>query len=115
MTEISEKWYKKAWRPTCAFVYLTIVIFDFIIMPSIIEMNNNKETNIIAVELALRFENPSAQVQALAIFTQRREWKPLSLGGSGMLHLAFGAILTGAAVTRGLEKRAHADNGTFMT
>jgi hypothetical protein len=33
-----------------------------------------------------------------------RTWTPLTLQGGGLFHLSFGAILTGAAYTRGLEK-----------
>lgn len=109
-----EKWYKKAWRPALAFVYAGIVIFDFIIMPTIIELTNKTITNEQAVVLALKFTDPIIQVQSLQSFTAKRTWNPLTLLGGGMFHLSFGVLLTGAAITRGLEKKQHAINGIII-
>ncbi len=36
----------------------------------------------------------------------QRQWNPLTLLGAGMFHLAFGALLTGGAVTRGFAKKS---------
>lgn len=109
-----EPWYKKMWRPMLAGTYIVIVIFDFMIMPVVIEKFNEKESNSVAVELALKFTDPAAQVQALKIFAEKRTWSPLTIMGGGLFHLAMGALLTGAAVTRGLEKKQHAANGRFL-
>lgn len=110
----TEPWYKKVWRPMLATIYAAIVVFDFMIMPFMIEQFNEKENNRVAVELALKFKEPSVQIQALKAFSEKRSWSPLTLLGGGMLHVAFGALLTGAAVTRGLEKKEHASKGRFM-
>lgn len=36
----------------------------------------------------------------------QRQWNPLTLLGAGMFHLAFGALLTGGAITRGFAKKS---------
>lgn len=110
----AEPWYKKMWRPMLAITYIIIVIFDFMIMPIVIENFNERGSDAQAVELALKFSEPSAQIQALKTFAEKRSWSPLTLMGAGMFHVAFGALLTGAAVTRGMEKKQHASNGKFL-
>ena len=110
----TEPWYKKVWRPMLAVVYALIVVFDFVVMPIIVEQNNQRTTDDKAVELALKFTESSSQIQALKTFAETRKWEPLTLMGGGMFHIAFGALLTGAAVTRGLEKKEHANKGAFM-
>jgi hypothetical protein len=49
-----------------------------------------------------------------------KQWDPLTLRGAGLFHLAFGALLTGGAVTRGNAKKSEVDgyyrnmgNGNF--
>lgn len=105
---------KKYWRPMAAVVYLLICIFDFVIMPSIVEASNTKASNQQAVELALKFAEPAAQIQALQAFTEKRAWNPLTLLGGGLFHISFGAIIGVSAWTRGMEKKQHAANGIFM-
>ena len=63
-----------------AFVYMAIVIFDFIIGPifwSLIQMSNG------IVEV---------------------QWAPLTLNAGGVFHAAMGAVLGICAFTRGNEK-----------
>lgn len=76
----NETWMAKNWRPSAAFVYLLICLFDFIIGPIL--------WSILQVTLK----------QPLTM------WQPLTLQGGGMLHLSMGAILGVAAWTRGKEK-----------
>jgi len=108
---IIEPWYKKIWRPVLAFTYITICLFDFMIMPAMMESFNERENNQQAVELALKFTDTAVQIKALEAFTEKRSWIPLTLGGGGFFHIAFGALLTGAAVTRGLSNRESIQNG----
>lgn len=98
-----EEWYQKVWRPCLAFVYIAVVLFDFIIMPVYVEYHNR------GVDLSkiqdLDKLSPVSQVEAIKqINLGERAWEPLTLGAGGLFHIAMGAILTGAAVTRGLEK-----------
>ncbi len=102
-TLIHDKWYQKWWRPCVAFVYLGILILDFAVMPIIYELDRPDPA--VAVTLALQFENPGAQVQALQTLQAQRNWAPITILGGGLFHIAMGAILAGSAITRGMEKR----------
>ena len=102
-TLIKDKWYQKWWRPCVAFVYLFILILDFAVMPILYELDRPDPAS--AVTLALQFENPGAQVQALQTLQAQRNWSPITILGGGLFHVAMGAILAGSAITRGMEKR----------
>jgi len=106
-----EQWWKEAWRPAAAAVYLIICLLDFGVMPLIYEWINYSMSNQSLVDLALKFTNPTAQIEALHTLKLSRVWVPLTLQGNGMFHVAFGAILGVAAFTRGQEKVAWASVG----
>lgn len=76
----NELWIVKFWRPTIAWVYIIINIFDFIIAP------------LINFHFFGKFGGSYTQ------------WNPLTLMGAGTFHLAFGAILGVTAWSRGKEK-----------
>jgi hypothetical protein len=96
-------WLTEAWRPVAAYVYLTICVVDFIIMPIYFEWSNAQLHSDKIVDLALKFDG-AAQVQALNLLRAERSWMPLTLQQSGLLHIAFGAILGAAAWTHGQER-----------
>lgn len=105
-----EQWYQRVWRPSAAATYLIICIFDFIVMPIIVEYHTS-DVNYEAFDKIYKLESSDAQVAAInRLDLGGREWKPLTLQGGSTFHLAFGALLTGAAVTRGLEKRSKIEN-----
>lgn len=96
--ETSDHPLQKYWRPAAAIVYLVICLFDFIIAPAWVGMT---EESLVDRINAIKHLDPNVQM----IFAAKEsKWEPLTLMGNGMFHLAFGAILTGAAVTRGFEK-----------
>jgi hypothetical protein len=75
-----DNWIRTHWRPMMAFVYMAIVIFDFIIGPilwSIIQIYGGS--------VAL-------------------QWSPLTLISGGVFHAAMGAVLGISAFSRGQEK-----------
>lgn len=74
------------------------------LMPMYYEVMNSKVQTSQFVELALRFPDGAAQIEALKAIRQTRTWEPLTLAASGLFHLAFGAILGVTAWTRGQEK-----------
>jgi hypothetical protein len=76
----NQPWFSKYWRPSAAWAYLTICIFDFVIFPM---MWN------------------ATQVFTKATVTQ---WLPMTLQGAGMIHLAFGAILGVSAYGKTKER-----------
>ncbi len=86
-----ENWIRSHWRPMMAFVYMAVVIFDFIIGPifwSIVQIYGGS--------IAL-------------------QWSPLTLISGGVFHAAMGAVLGISAFSRGREKvetlKAHYQNG----
>lgn len=79
-----EDWIRSHWRPMMAFVYMAIVIFDFIVGPifwSLIQLYGGLIGGSVAIQ-----------------------WIPLTLNGGGIFHAAMGAILGISAFTRGKEK-----------
>jgi hypothetical protein len=75
-----ENWIRTHWRPMMAFVYMAVIIFDFIVGPvfwSIVQIYGGS--------VAL-------------------QWTPLTLGGGGIFHAAMGAVLGISAFSRGQEK-----------
>lgn len=105
-----EAGFKKYWRPIAAYVYLGICIFDFAGMPAYMEWQN-REVNTAAFA-EIRTLEPQVQMKALeTLDLGRAEWKPLTLEGGALFHLAFGAILGVAAWTRGAEKTAAINQG----
>jgi hypothetical protein len=86
-----ENWIRTHWRPMMAFVYMAVVIFDFIVGPifwSIIQIYGG----------------------SVAI-----QWTPLTLISGGVFHAAMGAVLGISAFSRGREKietlKANYNNG----
>ena len=99
-----EHWYRWCWRPTAAIVFLTVVVFDFIIMPTFINLTsagNNYQ------EVFNQLNNLDKEVQVelvKRIDIEKREWEPLTLQAGGVFYACFGAILGVSAWTRGQEK-----------
>lgn len=105
-----ENRFKKYWRPIAAYVYLGICIFDFAGMPLFMEMKNQEVNTQAFAEI--RTLEPNVQIKALEqLDLGRAEWKPLTLQGGALFHLAFGAILGVSAWTRGNEKTAAINQG----
>jgi len=75
-----EDWIRSHWRPMMAFVYMAVVIFDFIVGPvfwSVIQLYGGSVS---------------------------MQWSPLTLVGGGVFHAAMGTILGLSAWSRGKEK-----------
>ena len=101
-----EMWYHRIWLPLCSFTYVGICIFDFVIMPISTGVHNFIIENRIITELR---ENPTGQTSFADAYeksTQLKQWVPLTLGGGGLFHLSFGALLAAGATTRGLAKKS---------
>lgn len=101
----SSKWYQQVWLPFAAATYILICIFDFMIMPIYVTAHNSRIENAVfknleGKDLVAFADMISKNNQAL------RQWNPLTLMGAGMFHLAFGALLTGGAITRGLGRKS---------
>ncbi|MCS7317759.1 MAG: hypothetical protein NZZ41_05565 [Candidatus Dojkabacteria bacterium] len=111
LLKLSE-WLREYWRSLCALVYILICLFDFMIMPIVYTSIYNK---IDTKELLLNISQLDTQAQVVAVTSiipsMSREWKPLTLQESGLFHISFGAILTGAALMGGLVRNNLAKNG----
>lgn len=75
-------WMRETWRPYMAYVYAAICIADFVVFPIFWTV-----------------------IQALYSGTVEVQWKPITLEGAGLIHLAFGSILGVAAWSRNIEKK----------
>lgn len=105
-----EPWLDRHWRHVSAVVYLTICLFDFVIMPSIV-YSGQKETKYMIVEI-LKDSEDKKFVLDLLDRTTNKHWEPLTLINGGLFHLSFGAILTGAVLMRGQERQKTIQNGS---
>lgn len=96
---------RKRWKLSCAIVYLAICIFDFMVMPTVYT-NYNRDFDYSQVFAQVQqLSSEKAQVALIGkIDYSVQNWEPLTLVGGGLFHLAFGAILTGAAVKESREK-----------
>lgn len=75
-------WMSSKWRPAMGWMYMAVCIFDFIIFP-------------------IMWTIIQAYDQQGVVTT---EWNPLTLKGSGLFHVAMGAVLGVTAWSRGQEK-----------
>lgn len=65
----TESWFKTRWRPAMAWLYMALIIYDFIAMPII---------------------------WPIALFLLKVPfvaWSPLTLQSGGLVHVCFGAVL----------------------
>jgi hypothetical protein len=81
----NEDWLNSKWRPAMGWMYMTVCITDFIIFP------------ILWAFFQVYVEHQQVEI-----------WKPLTLEGAGLFHMAMGAVLGITAYSRGREKIAGA-------
>jgi len=93
-------WYwcgeRRGWQVLAGFTYLSICLFDFVIVPSWIGIHRVDVLAAINVGQFAEIE-PSIQLRIIDSLTYQHE--PLTLRGGGVFHLAFGALLTGSAIS----------------
>ena len=82
-----EDWMARRWRPMMGWMYMVVCMFDFVIAP------------VLWAFLQAKLGQPVTQ------------WKPLTLEGAGLFHMAMGAVLGVAAYGRTQEKLGGANNG----
>jgi hypothetical protein len=107
---ITESWFIKYWRPAAAWVYLSICVFDFVIMP-VYHLNSQGSLDRVW-ELSMRLR-PEDQLSAVVQLTKKTTWEPITLHENAMFHLSFGAILGVAAWTRGKVQEAQVKNNPY--
>jgi hypothetical protein len=92
----------EGWKSILAIVYAAICLFDFIISPIMWNMNRQEAllmANAIAINGGIHSDIAADMLKAVY-----REHTPYTLKGAGMFHLAFGALLTGSAISKFREK-----------
>lgn len=78
--ETEEHWIRSYWRPAIGWLYALMCLFDFILAPVMLV------------------------IFAKVTGTPLVMWKPLTLEGGGLVHLALGSIVTATSWQRGNEK-----------
>jgi hypothetical protein len=78
---VEQDWLRTKWRPLMAYVYMSVVLFDFIFGPIFWSV-----------------------AQVLGAGTVAVQWTPLTLGSGGVFHAAMGAVIGITAHSRGQEK-----------
>jgi hypothetical protein len=86
---MEETWIQNRWRPAMGWVYMAIVVFDFMIAPIF--------WPILQVYL---LENPDITNETSLL----EQWEPITLSHSGLFHVSMGGILGVTAWSRGQEK-----------
>jgi energy-converting hydrogenase Eha subunit H len=103
-------WMMTHWKPASAFVYTLINLCDFVIFPSYVGM-----TRVDMITLVDQIRDLDVSVQIQLIQAATNGYSPFTLRGSGLFHLAFGALLTGAAITNGTSGVSYGKNGAEYT
>lgn len=88
-------WVVANWRGISALVYLIICVFDFIVYPSYIGL-----FRVPHLEFMANLAGLDPEVQREFIRLTYTQFTPYTLQGSGLFHISYGAILTGAAITK---------------
>ena len=109
MDAAKEKWFVKYWRPAAAWIYLSICVFDFVIMPVYHLRSQGTLDHVWELSMRLR---PEDQLQAVVQLTKRSTWEPITLQEGALFHLSMGAILGVAAWTRGRVQEARVRKGS---
>lgn len=103
-------WMMTHWKPASALIYTLICFCDFVIFPSYVGMTR---VDIITLVDQIRDLDVSVQIQLIQAATNG--YSPFTLRGSGLFHLAFGALLTGAAITNGTSGVSYGKHGAEYT
>ena len=88
---------EEGWKSLMAIIYAIICIFDFIIVPSFMGMVQKSQADTLDLTQLVTLD-PAVQIQLLKSLVVQHE--PFTLRGAGMFHLAFGALLTGSAISK---------------
>lgn len=90
-----KNWMANRWKAGLAFWYGIICVADFVAFPAWIGLNR-----IDMLVLLDAIKDLDVDLQREIIATAFRPHIPYTLQNSGLIHIAFGALLTGAAVTK---------------
>lgn len=91
-------WMASHWKAGLAFTYSLIVVFDFIVVPTWLGWHRPSMS-----ELLIQMQTFTPDMQLRIMETAYRAHIPYTLQNSGLVHIAFGALLTGSALVRGTK------------
>lgn len=98
---------EEGWKAMMALIYAIICIFDFIIVPIWIG-STRRDIDIISPG----FTSLDVSIQLQFVKSVWAQHEPFTLMGGGMFHIAFGALLTGSAVTKKAESKTTTDTSS---
>lgn len=85
------------WQRLAAYTYITICIFDFMIVPMWFGIVRASINPLELLKQVSAFElDASTQLAIVQAYTFQH--MPFTLQGGGLFHLAFGALLTGTTI-----------------
>ena len=85
---------REGWKVVAGVIYFLICLFDFIVMPIWVNASRPLLSDVIP---AIPESAPElVKLELVRLLTETHE--PLTMTGGGLLHLAFGALLTGAVI-----------------
>lgn len=87
---------RNGWQTLAGITYLGICVFDFVIVPAWIGLNRADLQEVLTVTSQAVTDSA---VQVMLIENLTKQHTPFTLQGGGLFHLAFGALLTGSAIT----------------
>jgi hypothetical protein len=94
-------WMMVNWKPMYALIYSIVCLADFVVFPAWVGIHRVNYFELL--EAVSKFD---PKVQAELIHVAMKSWEPFTLKGTGLFHLASGALLTGAAITKGPDSNA---------
>ena len=86
---------EEGWKALAGLTYLSICIFDFVIVPSWIGITRQ---DVLAGFEMMKLSGLDIGIQMELIKSLTYQHDPFTLKGGGLFHLAFGALLTGSAL-----------------
>lgn len=104
---------ERLWKQLTAYIYATICLFDFMIMPAFVAATNKSFLTSIVAEI-----KPDDRKYALDIIDRvnLHSWEPVTLYNGGMIfHISFATILTGAGLSNKLSLSTGASGVTVTS
>ncbi len=96
----------KTWKIICMIVYLIICVLDFIVIPGYILILSDRITSFEYFKGVKEIFIDNPEVMNLILADRNPgNWTPFTLRSGGVLHIAFGAILTGSIIGRNGKKK----------
>lgn len=104
---VKDNFVQKYWRPGMAGLYMFLMLLDYGIRP-VVNQYYAKNFDLAATVTSISQLDSTVQIKALEIASRNEIWPPIL---NEFVHLAFGAVLTAAATTRGMEKMKRIEKG----